>query len=109
MLCCFSPITSTALIGINILGWTRLGHPSRSGGAGLAVLLNASHASYAHKRMNVGKQHAGEKWTDIMAWAWGEVCIDREGWALFPVGPRSMGVWVNERAQGRRGLDGLVL
>lgn len=90
-------------------GWTRLGHPSKSNGAGLAVLLNASRASYAHKRMNVGKHHAGETWTDIMGWAWGEVCIDREGWGSFPAGPRSVSIWVDEKAEGRRGMDHLIL
>jgi alpha-amylase len=94
---------------MDLTGWTRLGHPSHSRGAGLAVILNASHASYAHKRMNVGRQHAGETWTDIMGWAWGQVSIDREGWGMFPVGPRSVGVWVNERAEGKRRVDGLVL
>lgn len=92
-----------------IIGWTRLGHHSRCRGAGLAVILNASRAAYAHKYMNVGRQHAGETWTDIMGWAWGEVIIDREGWGWFPVGPRSMGVWVNERAAGRDKMDRFVL
>jgi alpha-amylase len=94
---------------IMITGWTRPGHPSHSRGAGLGVILNASRASYAHKQMNVGAHHAGEIWTDIMGWAWGTVVIDHDGWGLFPVGPRSMGVWVNERAEGRRRMDELKL
>lgn len=90
-------------------GWTRPGHPMHSFGAGLAVLINASYAGYAHKRMDVGRQHAGERWTDILGWAWGQVTIDTEGCGNFPVGPRSVGVWVDEKAEGRQKLDALIL
>jgi alpha-amylase len=97
------------MLTCDYLGWTRLGHPSHSAEAGLAVILNASYASYTSKRMNVGRHHAWERWTDILGWAWGAVEIDGEGWGVFPVGPRSVGVWVNERAPGRREVDGLEL
>lgn len=33
--------------------------------------------------MEVGKQHAGEKWTDVLGWHEGEVTIDEEGWGDF--------------------------
>ncbi len=59
--------------------------------------------------MNVGTQHAGEHWTDLLGWAWGNVSIDREGWGLFPVGPRSVGIWVSEQAEGRAMVDACVL
>lgn len=57
--------------------------------------------------MNVGRHHAGKRWTDILRWAWGTVVIDGDGWGSFPVGPRSVGVWVWEGAEGRRRVDGL--
>lgn len=91
------------------LGWTRTGHPSHARGAGLACLLNASYAAYTTKCMNVGSRHAGERWTDVLGWAWGEVVIDREGWGVFPVGPRSVGVWVDRDAEGRERVDGCAL
>ena len=90
------------------IGLTRMGHPSHSAGAGLAVVMTNGW-SFAHKRMNVGQQHAGERWTEILHWAWGEVVIDQRGWGTFPVGPRSVGVWVNAVAEGRKFLDGFVL
>jgi alpha-amylase len=65
--------------------------------------------TYAHKRMYVGRHHADERWTDILGWAWGEVVIDQRGWGTFPVGPRSVGVWVDVAAEGRGSLDGLML
>ena len=90
------------------IGFTRTGHPSHSSGAGLAMLMTNGW-SYAYKRMNVGRHHAGERWTDILRWAWGEVVIDQRGWGTFPVGPRSVSVWVNAAAEGRDFLDGFVL
>ena len=90
------------------IGWTRLGHATHSAGAGLAVVLNTSW-SFAQKPMYIGRHCAGQKWTDIMDWAWGEVVIDENGIGVFPVGHRSMGVWVNAVAEGRTRLDRLIL
>jgi alpha-amylase len=28
------------------------------------------------KKVDVGKDHAGEKWTDVMGWSEGEITID---------------------------------
>jgi len=70
--------------------------------------MTNAHA-YAHKRMNVGAHHAGERWTDVLRGAWGEVVIDRMGWGTFPVGPRSVALWVDRNAERRDVLDGLVL
>jgi len=79
------------------IGWTRLGHPSRSNGAGLAVLMTNSW-SCQRKRMFVGHKHVGERWIDLLGWAWGEVVIDHHGFGTFPVGHRSVGVWTNAAA-----------
>jgi hypothetical protein len=88
------------------LGFTRHGTPSRP--TGLACLMT-NLPTYAHKRMYVGKSHIGERWTDILGWAWGEVVIDKKGYGRFPVGPRSVAVWVDRRARGRQALEALTL
>lgn len=91
------------------VGWTREGSGRRKGekASGLAVMLNTGWR-WNEKKMCVGKQHAGEVWSDIMGWAWGEVAIDRAGEGVFTVGHRSMGVWVNKSAPGRKKIDELV-
>lgn len=40
------------------IGFTRHGHPSQSGGASLAVVLNSGRVA-AEKTMSAGKRHAG--------------------------------------------------
>ncbi|KAL2257995.1 hypothetical protein VTK26DRAFT_8862 [Humicola hyalothermophila] len=89
------------------VGFTRLGHPSRSGGAGLAVVMTNAWEC-ASKRMFVGKGHAGEVWTDLLRWCPGQVVIDADGWGVFSVGHRSVAVWVNAEAEGRDMVDSLV-
>jgi alpha-amylase len=90
------------------IGFTRLGHPSQSKGAGLAVLAT-NKWEYATKRMHVGRGHAGETWTDLLRGCWGEVVIDAEGWGVFAVGPRGVSVWADREAEGRALLDNMVL
>jgi alpha-amylase len=46
---------------------------------GLAVVL--SNGGEGKKRLEVGKERAGEKWTDILGWKQGEVVIGEDGWA----------------------------
>ena len=38
------------------------------------------------KKCEVGKEHAGEKWTDAMGWHQGEVTIDEGACWLFSLG-----------------------
>jgi alpha-amylase len=90
------------------IGFTRLGHPSQSSGAGLAVIISNGW-EVTEKRMNVGKHHSGELWTDTLRWCWGEVVIDEHGWGVFRVGPRSVSVWASKTALGRERLNELVL
>ncbi|KAF1989166.1 glycoside hydrolase family 13 protein [Aulographum hederae CBS 113979] len=52
-------------------------------------------------RMNVGAQHAGEIWTDILTWEATSVEIGHNGWAIFPCQRNSMAVFVNRSAPGR--------
>ncbi len=90
------------------VGFTRLGHPSRSGGHGLAVVMTNGW-EFARKKMFVGRHHAGELWTDLLRWCPGHVVIDEAGWGDFPVGHRSVTIWVNSGAVGREMVDSFVL
>ncbi|KAK4167034.1 alpha-amylase [Cladorrhinum sp. PSN259] len=92
----------------NSVGFTRVGHESQSGGNGLAVLMTNGW-EYTSKKMFVGRQHAGEMWTDLLKWCHGQVVIDSEGWGVFYVGPQSVSVWVYAAAEGRKLADGLGL
>lgn len=51
--------------------------------------------------MNVGRQHAGEEWTEVFGQSGGIVTIDRCGIGSFGVKPLSVSVWVNANADGR--------
>lgn len=90
------------------IGFTRLGHPSKSGGAGLAVIISNGWEA-TEKRMNVGKQHAGEIWSDVLRLCWGEAVIDENGWGVFGVSPKSVSAWVSKTAVGRERMDDLIL
>jgi alpha-amylase len=90
------------------IGFTRLGHPSQSGGAGLAVLVNTAWQCDT-KRMCVGRRHADERWTDVLGQVCGEVVVDGTGYGTFSVGPRGVTVWVNKEAGGREMVESLVL
>ncbi|KAI9723816.1 MAG: hypothetical protein M1828_004066 [Chrysothrix sp. TS-e1954] len=90
------------------IGFTRIGHPSKSLGAGLAVIATKSD-HMAVKRMYVGIQHAGEMWSDILGWTPGCVSIDKAGYGTFWVTGNTVAVWVKYNADGRDRLDGLDL
>jgi alpha-amylase len=70
---------------------------------GLACVISNMGASY--KRMYVGVRHAGEEWTDVLEWCIGNVFIDTRGYGVFPVSTKSVSVWVNNKANGRRKLS----
>lgn len=80
----------------NCVGWVRAG---AEGFSGCAVVM--SNGEGGKKRMEVGKEHAGEKWTDILGWTQGEVEIGEDGWAEFTCPGESLGVWAHEQAKGR--------
>jgi alpha-amylase len=58
--------------------------------------------------MFVGGECAGEVWTDVLRWCPGRVVIGADGVGVFPVGPRSVAVWVNCAAEGREMVDDFV-
>jgi len=75
---------------------------------GLAVVLNIG-TRHTSKRMFVGEGRRGQRFTDLLEFAWGEVVIDRDGWGEFPVGPRTLGVWLDSQAVGRENIDELTI
>ncbi|EXJ93315.1 hypothetical protein A1O1_01707 [Capronia coronata CBS 617.96] len=89
------------------IGWTRMGHNSKSHGTGLAVIMTNSWDRRS-KRMFVGHRHTGEKWRDILNWEDREVVIDSAGFGTFPVGHRSVGVWTDEKAPDFVKISGLT-
>lgn len=81
----------------NCIGWVRRSTWDRP--AGLACIM--SNKGPGEIRMAVGKEHVGEKWTDVLGWEQGEVEIDEEGFGLFKCPGVSVSVWVNKDAEGR--------
>jgi len=53
--------------------------------------------------MEVGKEHAGEEWTDVLGWYQGIVKISEDGWGVFRCHSQSVGIWVKLGARGRDG------
>lgn len=74
---------------------------------GLTVIVSISW-SWKKMRIRVGRECAGQIWTDLMGWAWSGVLIDENGYGDFPVGPRLIGVWTWQKAPGRSQIDNLV-
>ncbi|MFC7678725.1 alpha-amylase [Paenibacillus sp. GCM10028914] len=74
----------------NTIGWVRLGVPEveRSGCA--VVISNGNEGS---KRMNVGKERAGQVWVDLTNTREDHVTIGEDGFAIFPVNGGSVSVW----------------
>jgi alpha-amylase len=81
----------------NCIGWVRRGSWDKP--FGLACVM--SNKGPGEIRMAVGKEHTGEKWTDVLGWEEGEVDIDEEGYGLFRCPGVSVSVWVNKEAEGR--------
>ncbi|KAJ6003437.1 Glycoside hydrolase superfamily [Penicillium sp. IBT 35674x] len=69
---------------------------------GLACIISNAVATY--KRMYVGVKHMGEEWTDVLDWCIETVVIDHRGYGIFPVAAKSISVWVNSKAKGRKSL-----
>lgn len=80
----------------------------------VVVLCNGT--GEGEKKIEVGKEHAGEKWTDVLGWYQGEVTIDEgksgvckrwlsltkaEGWATFKSPAESIAIWTKTDARGR--------
>lgn len=74
----------------NTIGWVRWGTPEieRSGCA--VVISNGEEGS---KRMNVGKERAGQVWVDLTNTREDHITIGEDGFAVFPVNGGSVSVW----------------
>jgi alpha-amylase len=51
--------------------------------------------------MEVGKDHAGKMWSDLLGWYQEEITIGEDGWAEFKCPPRSISIWTAKDARGR--------
>jgi alpha-amylase len=71
------------------VAWYRKGDEEHDG----CVTVVCNGKADGEKKVEVGKEHAGEKWTDAMGWHQGEVTID-EGASVRSV-PRGAGVLCN--------------
>ena len=56
------------------------------------------------KHMEVGREHAGEEWTDVLGWYQGVTKIAEDGWADFRCHGQSTSIWVKQGARGRDGF-----
>ncbi|EJD53851.1 putative alpha-amylase [Auricularia subglabra TFB-10046 SS5] len=81
----------------NCLGWVRVGDEDHDGCA--VVICNGNEPGT--KRMEIGKEHAGEKWTDTLGWSQGEITIGEDGWAEFRCPAMSTSIWTKVDARGR--------
>jgi alpha-amylase len=91
----------SAQLVLTLKGFVRYGniyHPF-----GLACVMSNTVAT--NKRMYVGAHHAGEEWSDVLGWCLATVIIDGRGFGIFPVAGKSIGVWVNAKAKGRKSLS----
>ncbi|KIX96715.1 uncharacterized protein Z520_07434 [Fonsecaea multimorphosa CBS 102226] len=87
----------------NCLGFVRRGTEDRK--SGLACVM--SNADPGTKRMFVGKEHAGEVWTDVLGWQQDEVRIGEDGFGEFMCPGTSVSVWVSKDAESRDKMDKL--
>lgn len=74
----------------NTIGWVRRGIKEISGSGCAVVVANGDNGE---KRMNVGKDRAGEVWVDFTRTRKEEITIGPDGWAVFPVNGGTVSVW----------------
>ncbi|BGP13838.1 hypothetical protein JCM10213v2_001776 [Rhodosporidiobolus nylandii] len=81
----------------NTLGWTRAGDANHDP---VAVVISNGNSN-GKVKMQVGKSHAGEVWTDALQWYKGSVTIGKDGSATFYSPARSASIWTKKDARGR--------
>ncbi|OLN85683.1 Glucan 1,4-alpha-maltohexaosidase 3 [Colletotrichum chlorophyti] len=84
------------------IGWVRRGTRDRPDG--LAVIINWTKDTDTDSRicMEVGVEHAGEVWTDVLGLESAAVFINENGSGLFPCQRNNMACFVNRDAKGRK-------
>lgn len=89
------------------VGWVRTGdkdvHGEELGHDGCAVVISIGDEGV--KRMEVGAEHKGEVWTDVLGWHQGEVMIEEDGWGEFKCSGASVSIWVKKDAKDRKGFS----
>lgn len=88
----------------NTIGWTRTGNSSYSNGNGLAVAMSNS-TKPATLNMFVGKQHAGESWSDILGNVASSVTIGTDGFAKFAAPSNNVSVYIKTDAWKNVGFN----
>ena len=76
----------------DVIGWTRAGSDE---GPGCAVVI--SRRDGAEKRMEIGIDHAGERWVCVLGEE-GSVEIDEDGFADFPAAGALVSVYLPDKA-----------
>ena len=79
----------------DVIGWTMEGDEEH-GGKGLAVVLTNRKGDA--KAMDVGRQHAGETWIDVLGHETREVVIDEEGYGVFSCKDGSLSIWIRKES-----------
>lgn len=85
--------------GGKVMAWVRKGDTAHKNSGMAAVITTATTAKKV--TLNVGKQHAGETWTDIVGNGSSSVKIGRDGKATFSVDRASSSVYVNKSAASK--------
>ena len=79
----------------HIIGWVRRGDWEHTN-SGLAVVL--SDAEGGKKRMEMGKDHAGEIYYDALGNCTETVTVDEDGYGVFRTESGNVSVWTREGA-----------
>jgi alpha-amylase len=77
----------------NCIGWTRQGDPEHPG-SGCAVLM--SNGDEGHKTMEIGQEHKGRTFADLLGKHPAKVIINEEGKGEFYCSAGSVSVWIAE-------------
>lgn len=81
----------------NCVAWLRKGTKEHDG----CVVVLCNGTGDGEKHIDVGKDHAGEKWTDVLGWHKAEVTIGDDGTATFFSPAQSISIWTKTDARGR--------
>lgn len=81
----------------NCVAWLRKGDDAHDG----CVVVACNGTEEGRKRVEVGEDHKGEKWSDVLGWTQGEVTVGDDGWAEFTCPAESIAVWTKTDARGR--------
>lgn len=84
------------------IGWVRRGTDEKPDGLAFIMSWSRDEDGQTQICMEVGRNHAGEVWTDTLGLESTAVVIDENGIGLFPCRKNSMACFVNKDAKGRK-------